>query len=248
MPMKKIIFTLFIAGLFFTSFSQTTKPPGTPPRTPPSPAVMKKDFDAAMADLNDRIATLQRQINAVNGKVNAKDNNLDALQSNIDTLNKILQSMNIKVSLTSDSLSITSYTISDLKKKVDDDIAVVNESINSTTMLVFVSFAGLAILLIALIVFFILLNRKISKLSNLEDDIAQFMDEVKVDFDKMKNELKPAISKEVQASQTTLDARISRTRVELIDMIGILKHQNEKSINEIKNLLTPTDSEPKEGK
>jgi len=240
--MKKIIFTLFVVGLILNTYGQTTKPPSTPPKAPPSPAVMKKDFDASMADLNERIATLQRQINAVNGKVNAKDNNLDALQSNIDTLNKILQSMNIKVSLTSDSLSITSYTITDLKKKVDDDIAVVNESINSNTFLIMLSFLGLAVLLIALIIFFILLNKKISKLSNLENEIGDFIEEVKKDFDKMKTELKPAISKEVQAAQTVMDSRISRTRVELIDMIALVKSQNEKSLAEIKQILSPPDN------
>jgi len=231
--MKKIIFTLIICIFAFSIYAQTTKPPTGPPKTPPSPPVAKKDFDAAMADLNDRIATLSRQINVVSGRVNNKDNNLDALQSNIDTLNKILQSMNIKVSLTSDSLSITSFTINDLRKKVDDDIAAIDTKIVSAKQMIFLSYIGIGIVLILLFICFFMLYRKLKSLSNIESSIAEFMEDVQKDFDKMKAEIKPTITKEVQASQTILDSRISRTKVELIDMITLVKHQMTKLIAEI---------------
>ena len=257
--MKKMIFTLIISSLVLGIFAQTTTtPPKTPPKTttttptkppttgpsktPPSPPVQKKEFDAAMADLNDKIASLSRQIGAVSGRINSRAGELELLQSNIDTLNKILQSMNLKVSLTSDSLSITSYSISDLKKKVDDDIAGVNVKISDNGSRINLAYIGLVVLLALIIVFFFLLNHKIGKLSGLEESISEFMEQVKQDFDKTKAEIKPAITKEVQASQSVLESRISRTKVEMVDMISLVKTQLTKFAEEVNKKLAPPEN------
>lgn len=231
--MKRLFYTLI--ALFFVSvlLAQTTPPPKTPAKTPPPQYVLKKDYDAAIAELTDKVNRLSGQIGALSAKVNVKNNDFEVLKTNIDTLNKVLQSMDIKVSLTSDSLSNTIFTVSDLRKKVDDDLDILRSSISNAKILGLISFAGLIILLILQLILFFILNKKIGKLTYLEEAVNEALEEAKEDFNKMKSEIKPLITKEIQLSQAAIDTRLTRTRVELIDMIALAKKQMEKSHEEI---------------
>ncbi|HPD64049.1 MAG TPA: hypothetical protein P5050_00050 [Bacteroidia bacterium] len=231
--MKRLVYTLVALFMISNLFAQTTTPPKTPPKTPPPQYVLKKDYDASMAEMSEKLSRISGQIGALSARVNAKDNNFDALKANIDTLTKVLQSMNIKVSLTSDSLSNTIFTVSDLRKKVDDDLEVVRGSVTMVKGMVLLAFAGLAVLLVLEIILFFILNKKISKLAYLEETVNEALESAKEDFGKMKSEIKPMITKEVQLSQASLDSRINRTRVELIDMIALTKNQLTKITEEL---------------
>jgi hypothetical protein len=239
LPMNKLVlFACILLAYAVPSTAQQKKPvpvkPVAPAAKAPPPYVLKKDYEAQMAELEAKVNAAAGAAASVRRSVEGKLDRVTVLDTQMSSVQEILNSASFQIALTSDSLKETRFSMEEFQKKTDadfDDLHASDAEIKSTVWMA----CGIAVviaLVLSGIVFF-LLNSKVKQANaiayleadavkkstaeklekakaEMKDDIQMIRSRVQSDLTMLKNELAGNMTKDKEALQAQIQDIINR--------------------------------------
>lgn len=237
--MKKLFLLISVLTLLYGETLAQKKPATPAPRPAPAPKgpppyVLKKDYEVQLTELNAKIANAANAAAAVRRSMDGKFDKMIVLDSQMEEVQTILSSASFQIAMNADSLKETRFSMEEFQKKTDTNLETIKETQQSAEFNQWVLFGiAMGFSIIVLIVLLVMLKNKMAGIQTmlhkneeilkkslslqgeklqkeLKDELHMSESRVLVDISALKRELNNQITKEKEATLTSLEALNNR--------------------------------------
>jgi len=239
---KMILFACIVLACAAPLLAQQKKPVPTKPAAPaapkaPPPYVLKKDYEAQMAELEVKVNAASNAAASVRRSVEGKLNQVTVLDTQMQSVQEILNSANFQIALTSDSLKETRFSMEEFQKQTTANIETLqasNAELKSSVWTACGIAAAIALVLSGIV--FFLLSSKLKQANALAYQEADIVKKSAAEkLEKAKTELKD----EIQMMRSRMQSDLNALKLELSGNMNKDKEALQAQIQDLINRLTP---------
>jgi hypothetical protein len=246
--MKKLLIlltaTLFSTVTLFAQQPKSVPRPVPVPKGPP-PYVLKKDYEPAMVELNNKISAANNAAAAVRRSMEGKFDKMVVLDSQMQQVQSILSSANFQIAMNADSLKETRLSLDGIQKKTDENFAKLEQAHHDLASNVWMLF-GVS-MAFTVVVLMVLMNMMKKRMSTLETILHQNEEVLKkslsLGLEKQQKELK----EEMHSSESRLLVDTATLKRELTYQLNQQKDSTHSMIQslaaKVEALETPPESD-----
>lgn len=220
-----VLLTLITTVTFAQRNKPVTPAPRPTPKAPP-PYVLKKDYEAQIAELNAKINDASNAAASVRRSVEGRLGQVAVLDSQLQAIETILNSASFQIAMNADSLRETKNSMDAFRQAALNNFDAIKAQEAEQSQLIWIVLG--ASLAVSVVVLLVALNASKGKLKAMESTL-------------IKNEeiLKKSISIQVEKAQKELKEEMQASESRILVDLSVIKREAAAQLNQEKqNLLS----------